>query len=140
MSKEVKQTNIIEILADHLGATHEITTRSIFSIYVPNKDRLGNLIQNYNEWLLKVKETLTTVLGGTTTISTNGTWQGDEIVYEDTCIVESYVMNEKSLFDNLTKIRDLLHDFGRETNQGAVAFRYNGVFFEIEKYDLKKST
>jgi len=36
---------------------------------------------------------------------------------------------------NLKSLREFLHGFGWETNQGEVEFEFAGKFFRIRKYD-----
>ena len=38
---------------------------------------------------------------------------------------------------NLNSLREFLHRFGRETNQGEVVFEFAGEFFRIQKYYSK---
>jgi hypothetical protein len=36
---------------------------------------------------------------------------------------------------NLPRIREFLHRMGRETNQGEVAFEFDGRFYQIREFD-----
>ncbi len=43
-------------------------------------------------------------------------------------------MSDDILEINLNSLREFLHRFGRETNQGEVVFEFDGEFFRIQKY------
>jgi hypothetical protein len=36
---------------------------------------------------------------------------------------------------NMARLREFLHRFGRETNQGKVVFEFDGNFWPIDKFD-----
>ncbi|TVS20739.1 MAG: hypothetical protein EA424_02440 [Planctomycetaceae bacterium] len=39
---------------------------------------------------------------------------------------------------NLPRIREFLHRMGRETNQGEIAFEFDGRFYRIRRFDEGK--
>jgi hypothetical protein len=59
-----------------------------------------------------------------------------DLLWEKTTIVFTYIQPDK-FEKNLPLLRNFLHSFGRETNQGEVAFEFDGQFFRISDYDLK---
>ena len=65
--------------------------------------------------------------------------QGNEIGNQRKWVLEaldlySYVVPDVFLAD-LPRIRQFLHRMGRETNQGEVAFEFDGQFYRIRQYD-----
>lgn len=46
----------------------------------------------------------------------------------------TYIIPDK-FEKNLNSLREFLHRFGRETNQGEVVFEFDGEFFRIREYD-----
>lgn len=53
-----------------------------------------------------------------------------------TTIISTYTDPDR-FEKNLKSLREFLHKFGRETNQGEVVFEFAGEFFRIHKYDLR---
>jgi hypothetical protein len=49
-------------------------------------------------------------------------------------VIYSHVRPE-SFLQNLPRLREFLHRMGRETNQGEVAFEFDGRFYRIRTFD-----
>ncbi|MBY0455828.1 MAG: hypothetical protein K2V38_00670 [Gemmataceae bacterium] len=57
-----------------------------------------------------------------------------ELVWEHPVVVYSFIRAEP-FQANLPRVREFLHRMGRETNQGEVAFEFEGRFYLIREYD-----
>ena len=63
----------------------------------------------------------------------------DNVLRERTTLVYTYVDPDR--FErNFAALREFLHRFGRETNQGEVVFEFDGEFFRVSKYDQGKAS
>ena len=51
-------------------------------------------------------------------------------------IVYSYI--NEGFSQHLPELRAFVHDLGRETNQGEVAFEFDGIFYRISEYDRSR--
>lgn len=60
--------------------------------------------------------------------------KGEKIIWEKTILIYSFI--DPDLFEmNINALKDFLHRFGRETNQGEVVFEFDGQLFKISKYN-----
>ncbi len=118
-----------------LGAAE--SSSQCFSIYIPNKDRDGREIGNQRKWVLEAMRLLSELNGGATAMPpVEGGWLGDDngIVWENPVVVYSFVRPE-AFAAGVPTIREFLHRLGRETNQGEMAFEFDGTFFRIRGFD-----
>jgi len=123
-------------LVGELGADGG-TSVQCFSIYLPDKDQQGNEIGNQRKWVLAALDLLGQINGGATAMPPcEGVWLSDkgELIREHPVVVYSYVVPDVFLA-NLPRLRQFLHRMGRETNQGEVAFEFDGQFYRIRQYD-----
>ncbi len=105
-------------LAAAFGATDVLP--QCFSIYIPNKDRVGQEIGNQRRWVLEAIQLLSEINNGATAMPpVEGAWLDEEgdVVWEHPVVVYSFVRPEVFVA-NLPRIREFLHRLGRETNQG----------------------
>lgn len=119
-------------------------------VYVPNKDRDGKEMPAhiYEKWIIRFKKCLMKLNGGTTTIYTEGTWVEEGIdengqkvkkdIFEKTAIIKSFVIDEKKFEKGEQEFANLILGFGRDTNQGAVAFETRDSFQLIKDYEQGK--
>lgn len=122
-------------LAAALGA--DDSSSQCFSVYVPDKDRLGNEIGDQRRWVLEAVGLLAEINGGATAMPpVEGGWRGDgdTIVWEHPVVVYSFVRPDEFVA-NLSRIREFLHRMGRETNQGEIAFEFDGRFYRVRTFD-----
>jgi len=56
-------------------------------------------------------------------------------IWERTVLVYTYIKPDKFRI-LLPKLRELLHQFGRDTNQGEVGFEFDCRFYRIREYNL----
>jgi hypothetical protein len=123
-----------------LGSDGGISTQC-FTVYVPNKDRAGQEIGNQRKWVLEAIRLLSEINGGATAMPpVEGGWLNDqgEIIWENPVLVYSFIRPDLFL-NNLRRIRDFLHRMGRETNQGEIAFEFDGRFYRIRNFDTAQA-
>ncbi len=136
-------------LAKILGADEEPSTQQL-ALYIPNKDKNGNKIKKLDAWIKRARALLTIIGGGATSLPpADGSWlipqkndkdisslRDEDIIWEKTTIVYTYIKADNFL-DNLKSLREFLHCFGRESNQGEIVFEFDGKFFRISNFDKK---
>jgi hypothetical protein len=108
-----------------------------FAIYIPNKDREGREIGNQRKWALEAIGLLSQINGGASAMPpVEGAWLNDTgtTIWENPVVVYSFV-RPKEFIECLPKVREFLHRMGRETNQGEIAFEFDGQFHRIRTYD-----
>jgi len=123
-------------LAAAFGSDAGISTQC-FSIYIPNKDRVGQEIGNQRKWVLEAIRLLSDINGGATAMPpVEGGWRNDEgeIIWEHPVVVYSFIRFEEFLH-SFSRIREFLHRMGRETNQGEIAFDFDKRFYRIRTFD-----
>ena len=143
----------IEIdLATILGVVALPSTQQL-TLYIPNKDRNGKRIRYLRNWLKEAQKVLTIIGGGSTTMPpADGTWldpavsvegiksiselKDKDVLWERTTVMYTYIYPDR-FEENAGLLREFLHRFGRETNQGEVVFEFDGRFFRISEYDAK---
>ncbi len=114
-------------LGKELGSLGQPSAQRL-TLYVPNKDRVGKVLADHEKWTEEAQSLLTDVGGGATAFPpVDGTWRkpDGDILWEQTRIIYTYVDPDK-LLANIAKLRQFLHGFGRETNQGEVVFEFDG--------------
>jgi hypothetical protein len=137
MAKGKKDSRERQIsLADALGADAGISTQC-FTVYIPNKDKDGKEIGTQRKWVLEAIGLFAEINGGATAMPpVEGAWRNDEeeTVWENPIIVYTFVRTTEFM-RNLARIREFLHRLGRETNQGEIAFEFDGRFYRIRTFD-----
>lgn len=143
MSFYSREINLAELIGALVAASVQQLT-----LYIPHKDRDGKSVKDINKWITEAQKLLTVIGGGATTMPpADGSWikkdidtiekiKNEDIVWEKTTIIYTYVYPDR-FEKNLKSLREFLHRFGRKTNQGEVAFEFDGEFFRIREYDLK---
>jgi hypothetical protein len=124
-------------LGEALGATQGSSTQRL-TLYIPDKDKEGRKVKNLGTWVKEARELLGKIGGGSTALPpADGTWINEKgkTIWEQTTIIYCFIIPER-FRDNLASLREFLHRYGRETDQGEVVAEFDGEFFRITKYDL----
>jgi hypothetical protein len=122
-------------LGTELGVSAQPSVQRL-TLYVPNKDREGNSIPDHDRWCKEAQELLTEIGGGATSFPpVDGTWRKPDgaDLWEQTRIIYTFVDPDK-LLANKRHLRNFLHRFGRDTNQGEVVCEFDGWFWRITDY------
>ncbi len=123
-------------LAAELGAIEESSTQRL-TLYVPNKDRNGRKVKNYERWVKEARALLSLIGGGATALPpADGTWANEAgtLIWEQTRIVYCFVFAEQ-LEARIKDLREFVHRFGRETNQGEVVVEFDECFYRIREFE-----
>jgi hypothetical protein len=123
-------------LAGALGAEPGVAVQCL-TLYIPNKDRHDQEIGTQRRWVLDAIRLLSTINGGATAIPVEGGWLDDEgrIILEHPVIVYSFITQPDRFLQHLPRLRAFLHQMGRETNQGEVAFEFDDRFYRVRQFD-----
>jgi len=141
--------DVLEIdLKEALGAAEAPSTQQL-TLYIPDKDKNGRKVKDLHRWIKEAEKTLAMIGRGSTMMLAKGTWlshekdidsidqlRDEDMLWEKTAIIYTHI-NADGFENNLRLLRKILHDFGRETNQGEVVVEFAGRFFRIREYDLK---
>ncbi len=123
-------------LAQELGTVEGFSTQKL-CLYLPNKNKHGDVIHDYERWVNEAREILSRIGGGATALPpADGTWEMEngEILWELTRLVYCFIDADR--FEASIKVlRSYLHRFGRETNQGEVVVEFDGFFYRMKTYD-----
>ena len=123
-------------LVEALGAAEE-ATQDRMTIYVPSRDRDGQPVA-FEAWVRRTMALLSEVGGGATRMpAAEGVWLNRETgsaISEAVVLVYSYVDGD-ALAARLVDVRRLLHQMGRQLNQGEVVVEFSGVFYKIRDFD-----
>lgn len=107
-----------------------------FAIYIPNKDRNGMPVDQAI-WIDEALRLLSEVSGGATAMPpVTGAWRNPQtgaLIVEEPVVVYSYVRPEP-FAERLEELATFVRRMGRETNQGAVALEFDGMFFTVEDF------
>lgn len=123
-------------LGEALGASDQ-TSVQVLTLYIPNKDRHNKEIGNQRKWVLEAAGILAPIGGGVTVMPpAEGGWvdPAGGIVWESPVLVYSFVKPQQ-FSEAVPALREFLHRLGRETNQGEVAFEFDGWFYRITEFD-----
>ena len=126
-------------IGKELGATGEPAAQRL-TLYVPNKDRAGQVIAEHGEWVKEAQELLTRIGKGATAFPpVDGTWEMPDgnVLWESTRIIYTFIDPDR-LAANVAGLREFLHRFGRDTNQGEVKFEFDGWMWTIAQFDTLK--
>ncbi|MBB3937352.1 hypothetical protein [Aureimonas phyllosphaerae] len=108
-----------------------------FAIYIPNKDRHGEPVDQ-KTWVAEALYLLSDIGGGATAMPpVTGAWvnpQTGQLILEEPVVVYSYVDPDKFVAE-IDKVIDFVRRLGRETNQGSVGMESLGTFFTVSNFD-----
>jgi hypothetical protein len=124
-------------LGKELGADDEGYASQRLTLYIPNKDKDGRKLGDVNQWTDEARQLLGQIGGGSTAYPpADGHWVDEkgEDLWEKTRIVFCYVYPDR-LSAKLRELRQFVHRFGRETNQGEVVVEFDDHFWRIRHFD-----
>ena len=105
-----------------------------FAIYVPNKDQHGQPVAQ-GQWVEEGLRLLASICGGASAMPPiQGAWlnpQTDELNIEEPVVIYSYIEPDTFAL-RLGELRDFIFRLGAATNQGQMAFEFDGEFYLID--------
>lgn len=105
-----------------------------FAIYVPNKNQHGEHVAQ-GRWVEEGLRLLASICGGASAMPpVQGAWlnpQTQELIIEEPVVIYSYIEPE-TFAARLGELRDFIHRLGAETDQGQMAFEFDGEFYLID--------
>lgn len=119
-----------------LGSQSDFSTQRL-TLYVPNKDRNSRKLKDHEHWVKEARALLTAIGGGATAYPpADGTWASEtgKIIWEQTRIIYCFIVPER-FQEKATDLREFLHRFGRETNQGEVVVEFDGRFYRVVDFE-----
>jgi hypothetical protein len=137
MEQVPTQPQAIEVnIGEALGADAGVSFQCL-TVYIPNKDKEDQEIGTQRRWVLDLIRLLSEMNGGATSQPAEGGWLNDKgtIILEQPVIVYSFVKDTSEFVKSLPRLRAFLHRLGRETNQGEIAFEFDGRFYRIRNFD-----
>lgn len=123
-------------LAAELGATADVSTQRL-TLFIPNKDKNGRKLKDQSKWVDEARKLLSGIGGGATAFPpADGTWINEkgDVIWEQTTMIFVYFLPD-TFRAHLKNLREFLHRFGRETNQGEVVVEIDGEFYRIKQFD-----
>lgn len=106
------------------------------TLYIPDTDKRGRPVKDVQSWVRRATHLLAKMGGGYTIAPpAEGGWLSDtgEIIVDRPTIIYCYV--NENFVEYLAELRAFLHDLGRKTKQGEVAFAFDGIFYRITQFD-----
>lgn len=107
------------------------------TLYVPNKDKEGVELPDVEKWVREARDLLGQIGRGSSAYPpADGNWvdDADRTIWEQTRIIFCYVFPDR-LRARFQQLRDFLHRFGREANQGEVVVEWDDRFWRIRRFD-----
>ncbi len=105
-----------------------------FAIYIPNKTRHGKSVAQ-SAWIDEGLRLLANICGGASAMPPiQGAWlnpQTGQLITEEPVVIYSYIEPETFAL-RLGELRSFIHRLGLETNQGQMAFEFDGEFYLID--------
>lgn len=123
-------------LSEELRATGG-TSIQCLTIYIPDRDRHSNELGDQRRWVLEGAQLLAEIGGGVTILPpSEGGWLSGSgaIVWEKPVLIYTFIKPD-AFRRSIPKLRDFLHRLGRDTNQGEVAFEFDGRFYRVIEFD-----
>ena len=125
-------------LSQELGVDGGVSVQCL-TVYIPDRDGAGNVLRDQRRWVFDGADLLAKIGGGVTIMPPmEGGWVNDagEIVWEHPVLIYTFI-RPTHFRDLLPQLRKFLHDLGRVTRQGEVAFEFDGQFYRITKFDAE---
>lgn len=124
-------------LRQALGADETFALQK-FSIYIPNKDRNGEPVQNIETWIEASMHLLAQINLGVTRLPwAQGIWKPSadaEDKLENTTVVFSYLKQPEVFQSRFAEIKEFLYEFADGANQGEVLVEFFGEALQGEGF------
>jgi hypothetical protein len=122
-----------------LGASADVSV-DVIRLYIPDRDKHGMRIRDHRAWCERALALLARFHGGATaTPAYEGIWRNpdtNEEIRENTVIIYCYV-DPAQFQESLSYLRELLHSFGHDTNQGEVVVEFQDRLYRIREFKPK---
>lgn len=119
-------------IAEAFGASASREQR--FAVYIPNKDQDGNPVEQ-DKWIEKTVQLLSEICGGATVMPPiRGAWlnrESGKLVIEEPVLVYTFI-DPDEFGKRLSEVANLVHEIGRQTRQGQMAFEFNQTFYLVD--------
>lgn len=124
-----------------LGATHPVGASQVV-LFIPDRNREDTPIDQQS-WVDEALNVMGKIFRGATAFPPGrGVWRDDEaggkLLKEQTVMVVSYVDRKLLTSRTLRSLREFLHRFGREAQQGEVGIVIDSKYYGISRYDNPK--
>ena len=125
-----------------LGATYPVGASQVV-LFIPDRNREDTPIDQ-QRWVDEALDVMGMLFRGATAFPPGrGVWRDDErggkLLKEQTVMVVSYVDRRLLTVARLRSLRQFLHRFGRETQQGEVGVVIDSKYYGISRYDVPKT-
>jgi hypothetical protein len=125
-----------------LGATYPVGASQVV-LFIPDRTREDTPIDQQH-WVDEALDVMGMLFRGATAFPPGrGVWRDDErggkLLKEQTVMVVSYVDRRILTVARLRSLRQFLHRFGRETQQGEVGVVMDSKYYGISRYDVPKT-
>jgi len=112
-------------------------------LFIPDRNREDTPIDQ-QRWVDEALDVMGMLFRGATAFPPGrGVWRDDErggkLLKEQTVMVVSYVDRRILTVARLRSLRQFLHRFGRETQQGEVGVVIDSKYYGISRYDVPKT-
>lgn len=105
-----------------------IPAYSVFSVYIPNRDRFAQLIsqQKYNYWVYQFTSILKMLYGGFCLSQVKGGYTTDNNIdiEEETLRISAYSFSNIMTLKEMNALKLLMYLFLKDTNQEAIIYEY----------------
>lgn len=102
--------------------------KGYIAIYIPSKDKDGNLLYSVQrrEWITKATVTMSSMFGGVTSYEVEGSWVSDEgvLMTEDVSVLKSFYSGSDETSRHI--VTELALAIKKDLRQDAVTIEQNG--------------
>jgi len=118
--------------ATFIGAAEDVSIERL-ALYIPSKDRSGNLIVQ-EQWIERGMRLLAEIGGGATRLPVEGIWKDGEKYLEESVMQIYTFLDPDKFYEHLNELREFLHSMGEETKQGEVVIELRNRLYKIREF------